>query len=407
MRRPSIPSLALALALSFAPLSGCAIPGANAPAGREAAGDDSYGAAESEEVALYLKDAELRNRSDARGFADKLVADPAPLPEAQQPPPQEQQQVRHVIYSATARLVVVSAPDAARSVQRFAEELGGWLQESDSRSVTVRVPAEHFEGLLARIEALGEVVDRNVRASDVTEQVIELEIRLDNAKRTRDRLLEHLTTSQKMEDTLKIEAELARVTADIELFEGKLRYLRSQVAMSTIRVELNVATRGRPDSLGLPFAWIERLGDGLLAGTVEGRPKPPRLFSGGPRFDPPAEFIRYYSDDHAVEAMNGESLRIKVVEHDNYDKGALAFWAKLARKALVQTRAVAITEERDLGEDRALIRGEREVAGEPHGYLLVLARDKDDVFAFEAWGPSPEFDRRYAELVKSALSLRR
>lgn len=332
---------------------------------------------------------------------------------AQAPTPSIQ---RQVIYSAGLRIVVVSALDAMHSIQSFAEQVGGHLQESAARSITIRVPADKFEETLTRISALGEVVDRNVKASDVTEEMLDLNIRLDNARKTRERLLEHLSKSTKIEDTLKIEAELSRVSGEIEQMEGKLRFFQSQIAMSTIRVELNTNSPQVRDSaagLGLPFEWLEHLGDGLLAGTVESMPRKPNFFSAGPKFDPPKNFIRYYSSDDLVEAMSADSLRLKVQKQDNYDKGALVFWSKLARKSLVQSRMLAVTVERDLGDDRALIAGTRLVAGQLSGYLIVLARSddhvfaKDHVFTFEAWGPKQVFDEQFEALVASAKSLKR
>ncbi len=317
---------------------------------------------------------------------------------------------RQVIYSAGLRVVVVSQADATRSIQSFAEQAGGYLQESDSGSITIRVPADKFEKTLERIASLGEVVDRSVKAADVTEEMLDLNIRLDNARKTRDRLLEHLAKSDKVEDTIKIEAELSRVSGEIERMEGKLRYMQSQIAMSTIRVDLNVLaprTPGSNGNLDLPFDWIERLGDGLVAGNVKSMPRKPSFFSGGPKFDPPKDFIRYFSKDTLVEAMSADGLRLKLQKQLNYDKGALAFWSKLARKALVESRALAVGTERELGEDRAMISGTREVAGVQYGYLLVLARTKDHVYSFEAWGPKPVFDAQFEALVASAKSLQR
>ena len=46
-----------------------------------------------------------------------------------------------MIDPAVVRLVVLSAADATRSIQGLSEELGGHLQESDARSIPVRVPA--------------------------------------------------------------------------------------------------------------------------------------------------------------------------------------------------------------------------------------------------------------------------
>lgn len=367
-------------------------------ASREMArGDDAYGYTAAPSAEAAAMDAPLLK------LADHDAGPAAPQVEA----PRD---ARQVIYVASLRLVVVSASAAQASVKSLAEAAGGYLQESDARGIVVRVPAVQFEPLLASIAQLGEVVDRAVKASDVTEQLLELDIRLDNARRARERLLAHLEKSEKMEDTLRIEAELARVTTEIEQLEGKLRYLRSQVAMSTIRVEFNSPaplSESDAGALGVPFEWVGRLGDGLVAGAVESRPRKPGIFSGGPRFDPPAEFIRYYSDSNLVEAMNAEGVRLKVQRNKNYDKGALAFWRKLARTALVRVRSLDVTEELDLGDDRSLIAGVREVAGAEYGYLLVLVRSRELVFTVEAWGPRAAFDAQAAALRASALTLKR
>jgi hypothetical protein len=313
---------------------------------------------------------------------------------------------RQVIYSALLRLVVVSVSESASAVLAIAKEAGGWMQASDARSITVRVPAAHFEDALARIARLGEVVDRAVQASDVTEELLDLDIRLENLRKARERLLEHLAKSQSMEDTLAIEAELTRVTGELERIEGRKRYLESQVAMSTIRVELNSSVpQSVEDGLAVPFEWVRRLGDGLVAGTVEGLPKKPSFFAKGPAFDPPAGFLRYYSSKALVEAMDADGLRLKVQRHENYDEGALDFWKRLARRALVESRALALAEERDLGAERALIRGTRDVAGQRQAYLLVLARTKKHVYTFEAWGPAELFAAQAEALEASARSL--
>jgi hypothetical protein len=173
---------------------------------------------------------------------------------------------RQVIYSAALRLVVVSAREAFASIQGIAKQAGGHLQESDARSITIRVPAATFDEVVAKISGLGEVVEHSIKASDVTEELLDLGIRLENARKARERLLAHLAKSEKVEDTLKIELELTRVTGEIEQMEGRLRYMQSQVALSTIKVELNAATPQRSgEGLELPFDWITRLGDGLVA----------------------------------------------------------------------------------------------------------------------------------------------
>jgi hypothetical protein len=347
------------------------------------------------------------NRQDAIELT--TVNSPAALAAPDAETPQVEALQRQVIYSASLRLVVVSTSEASASIRKIADSLGGYLQESDSRSITIRVPAKQFEIAVEQIARQGEVIDRVVKASDVTEQMMDLNIRLDNAKKTRERLLALMEKMDKVEETLKIEAELLRLTTEIETIEGKLRFMQSQIAMSTIRVELN-STQPRQvggDPLGLPFPWISRLGDGLVAGTVESMPRKPRLFSGGPKFTPPAEFLRYYADENLVEAMNADGVRIKVQKQENYDKGDLAFWKKLVRRSLVEHRALPIERDEAVDNNAALLVGSREVAGAQFGYMLLLARNDRDLYTFEAWGPKSQFDALRGELEKSARSMQR
>ena len=95
--------------------------------------------------------------------------------------------------------------------------------------------------------------------------------------------------------------------------------------MSTITVAWAARTPAQAGSttpLGLPFQWIEELGDGLVAGQLEQMTRKPRLFDFGPTFEPPADFIRYYSSRFRVEALSTDALRIKVRRQPNHDEDA-------------------------------------------------------------------------------------
>lgn len=314
---------------------------------------------------------------------------------------------RVIIYSAAMRVVVVSVSDSLASVQRLAESLGGYMQEVAGDAITIRVPATRFNEATGAVEKLGEVTERNIKAADITEQMVDLKIRLENAEKGRVRLLELIARTEKAEDLLKIEEQLQRVTAEIESMKGKIRFFESQAAMSTIRVEFNSPRRQIPqDGLGVPFEWINRLGDGLIAGTVESAPRSPGIFGRGPSFVPPPGFVRYYQDDNYVEAMDAGSVRIKVQRHLNHDSADLSFWAKLARRTLVESRSLAVDLE-DSVSGVARIGGTREIAGKQHKYLLVLRREQNGVTTFEAWGPVDEFNAQSDAIDASGNSIAR
>ncbi len=93
---------------------------------------------------------------------------------------------RRVISTASVSIEVELVQSAVDEVRVIAESLGGFVEhlnnsgrpEQQRASMTVRVPQDQFDPALVRIEALGEVQDRNEGAEDVSEQFIDLEARL-------------------------------------------------------------------------------------------------------------------------------------------------------------------------------------------------------------------------------------
>jgi predicted nucleic acid-binding Zn-ribbon protein len=118
---------------------------------------------------------------------------------------------------------------------------------------------------LRRIEKLGDVLNRNVVAEDVTEQYMDAEVRLKNARAVRDRLQQLLEKATKVEDSLAIEKELTRIGNEIETLEGKLKYLRDRAQYSTITVRFQPkASDTVKPSVRLPVDWLNQLGLGRL-----------------------------------------------------------------------------------------------------------------------------------------------
>lgn len=317
---------------------------------------------------------------------------------------------RLMIYTAALRVVVPDIARAIESVRTTAEQLGGHLQEIDGTTITVRVPASRFQEALSACEKLGEVTQRHVRAQDITEEMRDLKIRLENAEQVRQRFVALLEQSQKMEDTLKIEVELQRVTEMIELLKGKIRYLSSQVAFSTLSVQFNSPLPQQQVVAAIPFPWVRNLGDGLLTGIAQPRPDTSMWRRKVMAIDLPAGYVRYYERDALAEAMNADNVMIKLQRHENFSGGDLAFWSKLCRKNLVENRALSVLREYDVtlekGNKARLIVGTRQLAGQQSGYLLALAVEKNRVYAIEAWGPLTEFNRELPALERALRTLR-
>ena len=102
-----------------------------------------------------------------------------------------------------------------------------------------------------------------MQAQDVTKKHMDLSIRLENAETARKRLLKLLEKATKVEDILKIEEHLTRLTETIERIKGELKYLNEQIAYSLVSVGFHsVSPTVRPSKSRSRsrFDWINQVG---------------------------------------------------------------------------------------------------------------------------------------------------
>ncbi|MFU8807393.1 MAG: DUF4349 domain-containing protein, partial [Bradymonadaceae bacterium] len=115
---------------------------------------------------------------------------------------------------------------------------------------------------LDELATLGDVIDLSWKAADVSEEVRDLDIRLRNAMEVRGRLQDLLLQAEKVEDALAIEAELERITLEIERILGSLRSLEDRIRYSTIEMLFrpkHTQQTVQKDYM-LPFRWLNELG---------------------------------------------------------------------------------------------------------------------------------------------------
>jgi len=141
-------------------------------------------------------------------------------------------------------------------------------------SATFRVPADQLDAAIGEIKQFAHVEQESQGGEEVTEQYVDLNARLSNARRTEQTLLEILAKrTGELSDVLAVEQELARVREQIERMEAELKNLQNRVSFSTLQVELReeyAAQLEIPPSLGrrLRNAVIE--GYGAAADSLVG-----------------------------------------------------------------------------------------------------------------------------------------
>jgi hypothetical protein len=204
-------------------------------------------------------------------------AQPASVPFAPGPAPagspyatEATHEASMLAYSADLTLAVYQVDRSLDAVEQVATDTGGYLAQRSDAQVQIRVPRPRFLEALGRVEKLGDVLHRNVSAEDVTDEFVDLGLRLKNARETRDRLAELLKQAT-VKDAVEIEKELAKVTEVIEQIEGRLKVIRDRVGFSTIAVSLQATAPATVrTSAILPFAWLDTMGLAPLLSVPKG-----------------------------------------------------------------------------------------------------------------------------------------
>jgi len=165
-------------------------------------------------------------------------------------------QERLIIRTGTMSVVVADTEATMRGLTGLVNERGGWVVSSNvylsgrakAGSMTVRIPAAEFDGLMAAVRELAlEVTRENAEGQDVTEEFVDLSARLENLQATADRVRAFLDDAQTVEDALNVNRELSRLEGEIEALSGRRQYLSQSAAYSTLTVNLT------PDALAQPL----------------------------------------------------------------------------------------------------------------------------------------------------------
>ncbi len=153
-------------------------------------------------------------------------------------------------------------------VEKICKELNAYISSESENNYgnrlqynqLIRVPANSFDALLARIEPLAKKIDnKNINTQDVTEEFIDVEARLKTKKELETRYREILKQAKTVEEIISIESQIANVRSEIESMEGRLKFLKNQVAFSTLSLTYY-------ETIGTDFGFATKFVESIKAG---------------------------------------------------------------------------------------------------------------------------------------------
>lgn len=161
---------------------------------------------------------------------------------------------------------------AFAAVLGLAEKVGGQIANSQSSrdedrasgEVTIRVPVQRFEQLLASADGIGTVEHRQITSQDVSGEYVDLQARVRHLQAQEQFYLGLLGKARVVGDAIAINQHLSTVQAEMEQIRGRLRLIEERTTYSRLTISLYepgvvpLLTDRLPDQRGvLAQAWHE------------------------------------------------------------------------------------------------------------------------------------------------------
>jgi hypothetical protein len=221
----------------------------SAPAGT-AAPSAGYGLAQGGANRTAADASEMTAADTVAGTQPETPASPGAAPAGPaNPAPPAAVIPQMIIRTGTATVRVDSLEPAMARVEELARRLGGYVANSTvetgseslrQASLELKIPAARWNDAVSGLKPIGRLEAQQTGSEDVGEEFVDVTARMTNARRLEARLLDLLANrTGKLEDVLLVEREIARVREEIERHEGRLRYLRTRAAVSTLTVRLH------------------------------------------------------------------------------------------------------------------------------------------------------------------------
>ncbi|MFN8259737.1 MAG: DUF4349 domain-containing protein [Chitinophagales bacterium] len=124
----------------------------------------------------------------------------------------------------------------------------------------MRIPSDKFDDFIATVEKDVQKFDeKNIEVLDVTAEYIDVSARMKTKKELEQHYYDLLKQTRNVTEVLQVEQELNTVRADIESAEGRLKYLKDKVNMSTLNLTFYETTSA-------PVGFFGQIGKSFVSG---------------------------------------------------------------------------------------------------------------------------------------------
>ncbi|MBR8741500.1 DUF4349 domain-containing protein [Nocardiopsis sp. MG754419] len=193
---------------------------------------------------------------------------------------------RELVHTAHMTVRVEDVAEAAETAKDLVREADGYVEAErlttggtggtggPEGDLTLRVPGEAYEEALVSLADLGDRSDLERSVEDVTEEIADVESRIESSETALESLRGYLEEAEDVDDLLRVEREIQDRQASLESFQARLEALRDRTSYSTVHLSLRPPAtylEERPDdeSIGFLGGWerglraLVSLGEGV------------------------------------------------------------------------------------------------------------------------------------------------
>ena len=180
---------------------------------------------------------------------------------------------KKIIKNGDMEIAVSNLLEAKNKISEIIKNNKAYLQSetfrnsdtSENINLVIRVPHQNFDAIINSFsDGIGAVEAKTVKAEDVTEEYTDVSIKLENKRIYLEKYREMLKNAASTKDILEIQENIRALEDEIDVAEGRLRFIDDRVNYSTL--ELLLFKEKARSSATSKIGFGSRFGDSIAEG---------------------------------------------------------------------------------------------------------------------------------------------
>ena len=180
---------------------------------------------------------------------------------------------KKIIKNGDMEIAVSNLLEAKKKVSEIIKNNKAYLQSetfrnsdtSENINLVIRVPHQNFDAIINSFsDGIGAVEAKTVKAEDVMEEYTDVSIKLENKRIYLEKYREMLKNAASTKDILEIQENIRALEDEIDVAEGRLRFIDDRVNYSTL--ELLLFKEKARSSATSKIGFGSRFGDSIAEG---------------------------------------------------------------------------------------------------------------------------------------------